>query len=405
VTPAQRRDLFLIIAFRTVSAVGDQLALFALLVHYAHSDMRWMIGVLAFVNAAGPVLLAPVTGLILDRVPNRRLLAWIGLMEAPVAVLLGVTHRTGVIIAAVALLGVGVSFTQPGYGALTTSFIPAERMAAVQSQMQLWAAGVAVAGPALAGLIYGAYGLSVPMFVNGASFLLVGLATFAVRHDRRPERTDNESTRHEVLAGLAFLARDPLLRPVMLETTLFVFTLNLINVVEVVFVTRTLHASATAYGLVGGVFGVGMILGSLVAGRIPSGDRPQVLFLFLGALLIAVPFTIIGWLPSVAGLYPCMVLAGIGNGVANVAASTLFALRIPEELRGRGFAAVGMIFSGGTLSSLALGGALITSVAPRMIFHVSGLASIAAIVVMGPFALRAAQGASRERTQAPSIES
>lgn len=393
---AQQRDIRLIVLFRSLSFVGDEIALFALMVHFAHSNQHWMIGALAFANAAPPVLLTPIAGLVVDRVPTRRLLGWLGVLQAVTVLGLVVVHTSYGILILTVLLGCGVAFTQPGYGALVAHITPEEEMAKTQASLQSVGAVAGMAGPAIAGLIYGQFGLSTAFICDGVTFLLIGVATLFLHHDRRPEpRHSDETQKGQVMAGMRWLFGDPMLRPVVIETMIFVFAINLITVSEVVLITRTMHASSTIYGLVGATYGIGNVLGSVLAGRLPQGDMNIIRSLMMGTVLIGGAFTIVGWLPSVGWVFPFMVVGGVGNGIANVAAMTLFALRIPEEIRGRGYAAIGAVFTGMSLCSMAFGGVIISALPARTIFQIAGLASLGAVLFFGPLALRQAKRAAQ----------
>ncbi len=389
---SQRRDIRLIVLFRALSLIGDELALFSLMVHFAHSPQRWMVGALAFVNAAPPVLLTPIAGLVIDRFPARRLLATIGLLQAIVIMGLLVVSSPIAILAFMVVLGCGVAFTQPGYGALVAHITPADDMVATQGRMQSITTVSSMLGPVLAGLVYGTYGAHAAFAIDAVTFLLVGTATFFLTNDRRPERLPaGEKETGAVTAGVRWLFGDPLLRPVVIETMIFVFAINMITVSEVVLITKTMHASATTYGLVGATYGVGNLLGSLLATKLPQGDMNMVRSLMVGTVLIGGGFGIIGWLPSVGWVFPFMIIGGIGNGIANVAAMSLFALRIPPEIQGRGFAAVGAVFTGMSLCSMAFGGVFISALPARTIFKIAGIASLAAVGLFGPVALRQAK--------------
>jgi len=90
-----------------------------------------------------------------------------------------------------------------------------------------------------------------------------------------------------------------------------------------------------------------------------------------------------------------VVVGGIGNGIANVSAQTLFALRMPEAIRGRGYAAIGAVFTGMSLCSMAFGGVLISVLPARTIFKIAGLASLGAVLFFGPLTLRQAKRATQ----------
>jgi drug/metabolite transporter superfamily protein YnfA len=67
---------------------------------------------------------------------------------------------------------------------------------------------------------------------------------------------------------------------------------------------------------------------------------------------------------------------------------TLFTVRTPERLRGRMFAAFGGVFTSCELAATALGGAVLTVIAPRTVFQIGGIAATVTALVLGPLGLR-----------------
>jgi len=179
----------------------------------------------------------------------------------------------------------------------------------------------------------------------------------------------------------------------VLTTLVFLFTLNIINVGEVFFVTVTLHASAIYYGLLGASFGLGLVAGSLLAGKLDQGHLHLARRIFFAIVVVGVMFGLVGLVTRVEFIYPLMVVAGVSAGIAQVAFMTLCTVRSAELLRGRVFAAVGAIFTGGQIGATALGGLVLSLVAPRTVFQVGGVVATLSAVVLGPLALRASSSA------------
>ncbi|MGH3732238.1 MAG: hypothetical protein ACRDVC_02505 [Acidimicrobiales bacterium] len=123
-------------------------------------------------------------------------------------------------------------------------------------------------------------------------------------------------------------------------------SLGAINVAEVFFITRTLHAGALGYGLVGASFGVGSILGAIGSRRLSQLPTHLVRTALSCIALISVLLGAIGLSEHVAYVYPLMVLTGVTVGAVNVTFATLFADPTPESLRGRVFAASGAMLNG-----------------------------------------------------------
>jgi MFS family permease len=88
-----------------------------------------------------------------------------------------------------------------------------------------------------------------------------------------------------------------------------------------------------------------------------------------------------------------MMVAGVAAGVAQVAFMTLCTVRSPELLRGRVFAAIGALFTGNQIGATALGGLVLTLIAPRTVFQIGGIAATVSALALGPFALRSSAAA------------
>ncbi len=401
-TSVQRHDLRLLAGFRGFSILGDSIALITLFLRVAHHGQGWMIAVLAIAGALPLVVLAPLAGYVVDRLPAKTFLAILCALEAVICVGIGYWHGNVVTISLMALLTCGVAFSLPGYSALVPTLSGEENVAVAQSTIQS-VQGVAItAGPAIGGLLVGAIGQSGPLYLDAASFALAGVGTLLLSSDRRPraKSAHPQKTEHELSAGLRHLFRDPLLRPVVVTVSVFMLSLGAVNVAEVFFITRTLHASAFFYGLVGTSFGVGSVIGALASRRLKQDPLTLVRTALLCVAAISVLLGSVGLVEHVVYVFPLMAVTGVAVGIVNVAASTLFAVQTPEHLRGRVFAATGAMFTSAEIGSMVLGGLLLTVLAPRTIFQLAGVVSTFTVGVVGPLELRTSLRAHTRATKA-----
>ena len=354
-----------------------------------------MIAALSIAAALPLVLLAPIAGYVVDHVPAKAFLASLCLFEAGVCAAIGVWHGSFVTIVLMALLTCGVAFSLPGYSALVPTLSGEENVAVAQSTIQSFQGVALTAGPALGGLLVGATGQSWPLYLDAVSFLLAGAGTIMLRTDRRPKVLESHETTPErdLGAGVRLIFRDPMLRPVMVTVSVFMLSLGAVNVAEVFFITRTLHASAVFYGLTGTSFGVGTVVGSLASKRLKQEPLGLVITSLLAIVAIGVLIGAVGLVEHVVYVFPLMVAAGIAVGVVNVAFSTLFAVQTPEALRGRVFAASGALFTSAEISSMALGGLLLATLSPRTVFQLAGVFSTLTVLVVGPLELRTSRRA------------
>ena len=388
------RDVNLLAIFRAVSFLGDALALVALYLRVAPEGHAWAVAALAIASSTPLVLLAPIAGLVVDRVRAKPLLIGLGVAETLTCTGLGYWHSVSATVALMFALNVVVAFSIPGYSALVVAITGTEHITRAQGALQ-GAQGVAsILGPILGGLLVGATGQSWPLYIDAVSFLLGTIGTVLIHHDRRPHPNARRESRHEMMAGVALVARDPLLRPVVLNISVFLLTLGTVNVAEVFYVTLTFHGSALAYGLIGAFFGLGTIGGALWASRWQRGEVFITRALTYAVIVVGLFVTGIGLVSGVNEIYPLMVVVGVAVGVANVAATTLFALRAPEHLRGRVFAAAGAAMTSAQIGATILGGALLSVITPRSVYLVGGGVATVTAVFFGALATRASRASA-----------
>ena len=386
-TSRARRDLSLVVTAKTVSLLGDEVAALALTLRL-QGEGAGTGAVAALLGAAllPLVVLAPLVGRLVDGVDSRRLLVASSLAQAVACTALAWQSSTVAILVLVAALGAGQAVNGATWQALLPAIVGTEDLPRAMGISQAAVTVASVCSPAIAGVLFGAYGARVPLLVDAGTFLAITVAAVVVstRHGQRaggPERG-----RH---GGLALMRRDPLLRPLLLLLAVFVALGSMVNVVEVFLVRGTLGASATWYGINGAAFAVGMLAGSLLGGRL-RGELALARALVGGAAALAAALVAIAAVPDVYWLLPLSAAVGIGNGVLNVALGSMVMGRAATEVRGRVAAALSGVASAAQLGAFAAGGALGTVLTPREIFVLGGSLGLLVPLVLGGRLLRAA---------------
>lgn len=399
-SPTQRRDIRLLATLRGASILGDAVALVALFLRLAPNGHAWAIAALAIAGSLPLVLLSPLAGHVVDHVAAKPLLLGLGLTEALICVGLGYWHGVVATLLLMALLSSFVAFSLPGYAALVPYVAGDDNITLAQSLMQTTQGVANILGPVLGGLLVGWSGQSEPLYVDALSFALGAVATMALRQDRRPDaRVKSDDATERMMAGVSLLGHDRVLRPLVLTLLVFLLSLGTVNIAEVFFVTRTLHGSATLYGLVGSSFGLGTVVGSLGSRRLRSDHVRLARSVLVAITVVGVMIGLEGLVRTVYAIFPLLFVAGLAVGVANVAWVTLFTLRTPEALRGRLFAAVGALVTASEVGAMVTGGLILSVVAPRTVFQIGGGAATISALVLGPLALRAsATSHARERS-------
>jgi MFS family permease len=357
---------------RALSAFGDDMTLIVLTLRvYDEGFGPWSITALLFCAAFPVVVLAPLAGRIVDSVPFRRLAVLTAIWQAACCIGLAFGGPVWTTYALVVLLQCGHVVAGPTWQALIPSIARSDEVGRVVSASQAMNTVAMVAAPAVAGLTVALFGYSVPLLIDGATFLVLAAAGLAVRASRRVEAQPTESGEP---AARFSLRSDALLWPLIVGLCVFVLAGEVTNVVEVFLLRGTLGASAAAFGLVGAALAAGIVAGSLFAGRTTS-DANRALRAALVATGLAIAILAAGLAPTLVVFAVAWGILGLMNGVLNVDVSTLLLKRTPEAARGRALANVNAMARGSALGAMALGGAAGTLLGPRATFVAAGALS------------------------------
>jgi ribosomal protein L18 len=210
---------------------------------------------------------------------------------------------------------------------------------------------------------------------------------------RRFPTADEADAADGARAGFAYVVSDRLLLLVFIAMGGIELFAATDNVAEVFFARDTLNQPAIGYGVLASTWMAGMVIGALLARRADTNRAP--IWVFGGAILGGGALVIgaaSGALIPAAALF---VVAGLGNGIENVAARTLIHGRVPSALHGRVFAAYMGLVSSTQIIATALGGALVVGVGGKQALVVGGLGSLA-VGALGLMALAWVQAGSGE---------
>jgi MFS family permease len=142
--------------------------------------------------------------------------------------------------------------------------------------------------------------------------------------------------------------------------------------------------SATALGLLATSFGVGSVAGTILYGVFGS-RLPRYPIFAGGGVLLTIGMWILPIAPSL--LVACLggLVAGLSLGPFNILASVVLQERVPEEMLGRVFGALGLTALFSPLGVLLAGVAVdVVGIRPTMTFIASGVTLIALAIFIHP---------------------
>jgi len=366
--PRFTRDIRMLAVARLISEMGDELALIALLFRLKDAGPG-AVSALLGVFAATRILVAPVSGLVVDRVSTRRLIALVSLGQAVVAVLLSVTNG-GMIFLLVFLLAVGGSIIGPAWNSFIAYVVPSEELSRTYAFIQSYRSLAIVTGAAVGGYIVERLGSSSALLIDAATFLFVGFIGATLQDERTP------SSRREGVKGMAqgFAAfvRSPVLLWSLVLLASFNMSAGVIEVLSVFLVTDELGGSASDYGLILGSLGASMFLSGLVLSRHPLVGRDTT-WLMVSALLSAAGMAAYGLSTGIWMAMAAFFLNGIGLSGLHIFGTPILVRHTKEQERGRVFAASSSVTMGGMLLATGVAGAIGELFPPRPIIVCAAL--------------------------------
>jgi predicted MFS family arabinose efflux permease len=251
-------------------------------------------------------------------------LAQLGALTLPLLALLGFIGACGT---------VAYSVTAP---ALVPSLVPSGALAAANGRLELARTIAFAGGPALAGAVVGAVG-GAPAFAVAAALSACAVVLLAgLREPARAPMPSRDAVT-EVREGAGFVFGHQLLRPVYITQVVFNTAFFILQAVYVPYAVQRLGLSASTVGMTLATYGVGMIVGALLAPRILRA-LPFGWVISLGPItgfVAALVMTSTIWTPSAILAGISFFLIGAGPIVWVISTATLRQTVTPPALLGR----------------------------------------------------------------------
>ncbi len=366
---------------RTISQVGDVAqftALALLLIALTGSGLGVSGAVLA--EIAPVLLLAPLAGNLVDRLPRVRVMVAADLVRVVLAGSLALWHDSAAIAYAVAFgLSAGQVFFSPAAQSLMPTVVDDEELVAANSG--IWTAAVVaqIAVAPVAALLAVHVGFGAAFAVNAVSFALSAAVLRGLREPERPRSVSVASTFAHAGEALAALGRIPLLKALAAGQFLAALSAGATSALLVVLAQDRL-GGGEGYGVLIAGIGIGAALGPLLLlRRIRDPRRPLLVFgPYAVRGVVDLALAVVTALPLAAA---ALVVYGLSTSTGAVTFSSLVQSRVPDELRGRAFAGFDVLWQTGRLLSLLGGGLLADAVGIQAVYLLGGLLLLAAAVV------------------------
>ncbi len=337
------------------------------------------------------MLFAIPAGLLADRISRRWLMtAAEALRAGALFVILALIALKLLTMPLLALLGFvsvcGTVVYSVAAPALVPALVGSDALAAANARIELARTVAFAAGPALGGVLVGWIGAAAAF---GFAATLSVIAVIALSGLAEPARKP-VTRRHplqEIKEGAMFVFSHTLLRPVFVTQFIFNTSSFLILAVFVPYAVRHLNLSASGVGTTLAMYGVGMIVGALLATRIlrrlPFGVVVGLgpISGFIAAAILAL--TIYAPFPALAGLG--FFFLGVGPILWVISTTTLRQAVTPARLLGR-VSAINIMSYGARPLGAAIGAIVGASYGAEACLYlaVAGFGAQALVILLSP---------------------
>jgi MFS family permease len=312
------------------------------------------------------------------------------LLSLPLAWLLDALTMWQVYVVAL-VVGTATVFFDVAHQSYLPDLVPSRQIGEANAKIMATGSVTQIAGPAVGAALIRLVGAPLTIGATAVAMAASTLFVGRIRHvEETPSKDGRRPLRTEIWEGLSFVLRQPLLRRIVLCTSLSNLSGAVSSVLLVLFVLRDLGLTEAALGLVFSVGSVGGLLSALTVTRIARvlGEGRTI----PAMALLVVPFAALTPLAAQVPPVPALAIGSFGVSFGAVGYNVIqvsFRQRLcPKPLLGRMNASIRFVVWGtmpiGAFAGGLLGEAL--GVVPTLWLTVAGFFVAALPVLLSPLA-------------------
>ena len=341
------RDFGLVWSGQLISQIGDGVSRLALLWFvYAVTGSPLKTSVIGLLQTIPPIVLGPIIGVYVDRLPKKALLITSDVLRA---LLIGLipclipveSFTVSVLYVLVLLHAIATAVFGPALTAAIPAFVPKTQFTAANALLQSTTSLGIIFGPALSGLGIAAYGSQEVLCLNAATYMISAACLTLVRFKKLASTVPSHAAKPTMLQDLVEGFRySVVIQPAILLLTgtaaLYTFGTSALTALFPVFARKMLGLGPVEVGYLWSALGVGLFvtsIGLLWATDWKVKDRIRLIMgtsVLSGIAICALTMTLD---PYVAGLL--LGLIGCGMGAFTPIAWGIIQELAPGQMVGR----------------------------------------------------------------------
>jgi MFS family permease len=350
------------------------------------TDSSFKLGLVSALQFTPVLLLSLFAGVIVDRLPKRRILIFTQTVLMILALILATLTATGKvrywhILVLAAILGFVNNIDMPARQSFIVELVGKEHlMNGITLNSTIFNAARLI-GPAVAGFVMGFFGIAVCFFLNALSFLAVILGLLMIKI---PSETtivqDSSKNKKPVLEnikeGLTYIKNTPpVFITVILMALISTFSLNF-NVLVPVLAKKGFGLTEEGFGFMMSSLGSGALIGSIMLAA--TTHKPTSRILIGAALGLSAAQIILGTVNSQILAMVFLALTGWMMVTFTASANSTIQVNTPDHLRGRVMSVYSLVFAGVAPLGSLFAGSLAGRFGARAAFATGGFIGIIA---------------------------
>ena len=339
-SPLKLKDFRIYLSGQSISMLGtwmQQTAQAWVVWELTHSELQ--LGIAAMLGFLPFLIFGPWSGVWADRLNRRKLLIWTQIIAMILAFVFAFLVQTNLIsiwhiYILAALLGIVSTLDLPAQSAFIGDLTGIQN---VRKAIVINGAIIQISrmlGPALAGWIISALGVSTAFWLNGLSFIAVILSLIAVHSTQEIHKTQHHALR-EFYDGLKFIKSQPIILDLLILTLVMTFFAFSAMQIMPAIATKILHGSAGSLGLLMGSSGAGALIGSVLVVPMTHNVRKIGILNSIAVLWAGLWLMIFSWSTNLYFSMLCLFMSATLIPLVFTTSSGLIQVTAPPNMKGR----------------------------------------------------------------------
>lgn len=287
-------------------------------------------------------------GVLLQKIGARRSMLLADATRAPLMLLIPILHWTvGLQLAVLIAVSAALGALGSPYNAAQRMIVPellGEDEKVVGQANALFQGAIRTTillGPLLGGVLIAAFNAPVVLVIDAATYVVSFVLVLVFVPHREVEAPADSS--RGLLSGLRFLVHEPLLRVWMPIFTVGDMAWQAFFVTVPVLVVERFHSDPRLVGVIFASFGLGAVVGNMVAFRWLVERVPGMRLIAFGQPFQALPLWLLVFHVPWPWVAVALGLSGVANGVVNPSLHSIMTLRMPPAIRAKAMTAMSTI--------------------------------------------------------------